>query len=300
METTSCLSARNLTKKFKNFTLNIPEFSIPEGFATALIGENGAGKTTLLSILAGTRLDFQGELLFWGKYSGEDRDRMETRVRERTGFVAGTGYFMPHWKSDQIGHMSSCLFEGFHPERYAELLRELALTDANKKYSALSEGNKMKLALAAVFARDTDLLLLDEPASPLDPLMRDKLCDMIRAYLAEPGTDGCARSVLFSTHNIADMESVTDYVVIMEHGKIVESGFVEDLKEKYILVKGNADDTGVAKEILYTMNANSYGFEGVCLAKDLDRLAGMDVHTERATLTQIAVAVMKRNTSLVL
>ena len=84
----------------------------------------------------------------------------------------------------------------------------------------------MKLMLANVLARDTNLLLLDEPASPLDPLMRDKLCDLIRQYL-EAGNG--ENTVFFSTHNISDMENVTDYAIIMSHGKIIEEGFVEDL-----------------------------------------------------------------------
>ena len=74
----------------------------------------------------------------------------------------------------------------------------------------------MKLMLSGVFARETQMLLLDEPASPLDPLMRDVLCDMIRGYLEEGAGE---KTVLFSTHNIADMENVTDYAVIVEHDR---------------------------------------------------------------------------------
>ena len=149
--------------------------------------------------------------------------------------------------------------------------------------------------LATVLARDTELLILDEPASPLDPLMRDKLCDIIREYLEQGNGE---HSVFFSTHNISDMENVTDYAIVMEHGNIVEAGFVEDLKEKYILVKGEMADAEAAKKILYSFTGNSYGFEGICLAEHIDQLAGMDVSLETPTLFQISVAVMKANTSL--
>ncbi len=109
---------------------------------------------------------------------------------------------------------------------------------------------------------------------------------------------GGERSVLFSTHNISDMENVTDYAVIMEHGAVVEQGFVEELKEKYVLVKGEKEDAQKAREVLYSMTENRYGFEGICLADKLDRLAGMDVCTETPNLFQISVAVMRENTSL--
>ena len=154
---------------------------------------------------------------------------------------------------------------------------------------------RMKTALAAVFARDTKCLILDEPASPLDPLMRDKLCSMLREYLDEGNGE---KSVFFSTHNITDMENVTDYCVIMEQGKVVEQGFVEDLKEKYIMVKGELADEAKAKNTLIGFRKNSYGYEGLCLAENLDKLAGLDIAVETPTLSQISVAVMKQYSSL--
>ncbi len=154
---------------------------------------------------------------------------------------------------------------------------------------------RMKVMLASVFARDTKMLLLDEPASPLDPLMRDKLCSMIREYIHQGAGE---KSVFFSTHNIADMENVTDYAIIMEKGQIVEQGFVEELKEKYVAVKGESGDARKASQILFSFQENSFGFEGICMTKDLDKLAGMDVATETPSLSQISVAVMKHYTSL--
>ena len=153
----------------------------------------------------------------------------------------------------------------------------------------------MKLKLAGVMARDTDLLILDEPASPLDPLMRDKLCDILRDYLDVGNGE---RSVFFSTHNISDMENVTDYAVIMEHGTVIEQGFVEELKEKYVMVKGEAADIEAVKKIVVAMNKSAYGFEGICPAERLDEMAGMDISVEVPTLSQICVALMKANTRL--
>ncbi len=315
MMTDNALEIHNLTKKLKKFRLDVPMLGIPKGFATALIGENGAGKSTLINILAGIRLDYKGEILYADimKESLQRRSsRAETRnsgkntddqaVRENTGYTGPESYFMPHWTVRQVGEVSSLLFDNFHKERYLELCTELGICDKSgfgdvtgKDIRSLSDGTKMKLMLAAVFARDTRLLLLDEPASPLDPLMRDKLCSMIREYLDEGNGE---RSVFFSTHNVTDMEYVTDYAVIMEDGKVAEQGFVEDLKEKYVLVKGEKAEQEKAKEILYSITPGAFGYEGICLAEDLDRLAGMDVKVETPTLSQISVAVMKHYTKL--
>ena len=291
MESKNVIKAVNLKKKFKGFELSIPELHIPKGYATALIGENGAGKTTLLNLLTGIRLDYEGEILYF-----DGQEKLSGSVQERIGYTGPGSYFLPHWTVGQVEEISEVLFDGFHRDRFQAICEELNIpTSVTKDVKKLSDGNRMKLMLAAVLARDTDLLILDEPASPLDPLMRDKLCDIIREYLEQGNGE---RSVFFSTHNIADMENVTDYAVIMENGTIVEQGFVEDLKEKYVSVKGEAADAERAEKILYTMNRSAYGFEGICLSENMDKLAGMDICVETPTLFQISVAVMKANTSL--
>lgn len=299
MEFSSVISGENIVKKYKGFELNIPKFEIPKGFATAFIGENGAGKTTFIDILAGIQLDYKGSLKYFEKYNADDREKNPV-VKNRIGYTGTGNYYLPMWTLRQAKEIQELLFPDFNSEKYDEICKKLAIvhedgSDMNKKVSELSDGNRTKLMLAGVLSRDTDLLLLDEPASPLDPLMRDKLCEMMRDYLnIEEGE----KSIIFSTHNIADMEAVTDYAVIVENGTIVEAGFVEDLKEKYVLVHGEKKDAETAKNILYSISINNYGFEGVCLAENVDKLAGMDVELEAPSLSQICVAVMKNNSKL--
>lgn len=299
MNTSNVIEAKNIVKKYKGFTLNVPEVHIPEGFATALVGENGAGKTTLMNILSGIRLDYKGEIKYFENYTDKDREN-KPDVKEKIGYVGPQTYYFPQWTIKNIKELSHLLFDTFDEEKFNNILTELAVfpgqeIDDSKKNSALSDGNKMKLMLAGALARDTEMLILDEPASPLDPLMRDKLCQLIRNYIEEGNGKHTA---FYSTHDIADMEGVTDYVIILEHGTVVEAGFSEDLKEKYVIVKGDAKDTEEAKKILYTISTSQYGFEGMCLAENLDKLVGMDVVKETPTLAQICIAVMKANSLL--
>lgn len=292
------IEGNNLYKKYRGFQLNIPQLLIPKGFATALIGENGAGKTTLMNILAGIRLDYKGELTYFGTCSDKDREENPV-VKEQIGYTGPGSYYLPQWKIRQVEEVSELLFSNFHRDRFEQWLSELAVGaesgNLGKKVSSLSDGNRMKLMISGVLARDTKLLLMDEPASPLDPLMRDKLYEIIRDYLLEEEGE---RSVFFSTHNIADMENVTDYAIIMAHGTIVEAGFVEDLKEKYVLVKGEPDDISCASNVLFSMHSNKYGYEGICLSEKLDQLAGCDISVETPSLSQISVAVMKNYSRL--
>ena len=94
------------------------------------------------------------------------------------------------------------------------------------------------------------------------------------------------------------MESVTDYAIIMEHGRIVEAGTVEELKEKYVLVKGNRDDLMQVQQYLFTKSENQFGFEGMVLAKDLPQIMTADLVTETPNLFQISVAVMRHYSQL--
>lgn len=294
MYKSNVISINNLSKKFKSFELDIPSLNIPKGFATALIGENGAGKSTFINILAGVRLDYKGTIDY---FNGEKEEKV---IRENIGYTGPGNYFMPHWTIAQIAEVGELLFERFNKDKFYEICKLLGIEVSsvkkqNKGFNKLSDGMKMKVVLANVFARETKMLLLDEPASPLDPLMRDKLCQMIGEYLEQGNGEN---SVLFSTHNIADMENVTDYAIIMEKGRIAEQGFVEDLKEKYILVKGENEDADKVKDILFSFQKNNYGFEGMCLAENIDKLAGFNISKEVPELSQISIAVMKKYTQL--
>ncbi len=301
MEFENVIEGKNIRKKQKEFLLDIPEFNIPKGFATALIGENGAGKTTLLNILSGIRLDYgKGtKIKYFNQFSEKDLEKNQ-ELREKIGYVGNNNFFIQSWKARHVADISELLFDNFNRDLFMEICNEVALTTKgsfsdNKKIKDMSDGTKMKLALASVLARDTELLILDEPASSLDPLMRDKLCDLLREYISKKE----GNSVLFSTHNISDMEILTDYAIIMENGRIAEQGFVDDLKEKYVLVKGEASDAEAAKEILYSISESRYGFEGICLSENIDRLAGMDIATETPGLYAISVAVMKHSSRIV-
>ena len=299
MNTTPVITCKNIEKKYKNFTLNVENLEFPKGFATALIGENGAGKTTLLEMIAGLRLEHKGDITYFNKYSEDDREN-NPDIKNKIGYTGTGNYFLPHWNLEQTRMAQELLFDGFDVRKYDSILENLALSmngkkDRNKKVSELSDGNRTKLMLAGVLSRDTELLLMDEPASPLDPLMRDKLCNMIQDYIAS--SDG-QRSVIFSTHNISDMENVTDYAVIVENGSVVEQGFVEELKEKYTYVKGDIEDLKAAEGYLYDVTSSKYGFEGLCLSENMDKLAGLNLMCETPTLMQLSVGIMRANTRL--
>lgn len=286
----NAVEMKGLTKKYKDFTLDVSAV-IPKGFSTALIGANGAGKTTLIDILCGVTAKSGGEAVYFGDMTNTDDDKLRSRI----GYCSAANFFPLDWKLKTIAECMSIGFDSFDRARFTELCAKwkLGSPDDKKQKNMMkqSDGNRMRAALAAVLARDTELLVLDEPASSLDPLARDRLCDMFREYLAEK--DG-KRTILFSTHNIADMELATDHAVFMAGGRVVEQGFVEDLKEKYILVHGDADNGSRAKPLMLSYSVNSTAFEGIALAENTANLEAIGAITERPTLQQLSVGILRK------
>ena len=285
------LKINGVVKKYKDFTLGEINTVIPSGFATALIGVNGAGKTTLIDVLCGVTGKNSGEVVYFDKLTDSDSNE----VRNSIGYCSSANFFPLDWNLKKIAASMELGFDGFSRERFGELCKKFKLGDPNdrkqKKLMKMSDGNRMRTYLAAVLARDTKLLVLDEPASSLDPLARDMLCDIFREYIAEGNGE---RSVLFSTHNIADMEYATDYAIFMAGGKIIEQGFVEDLKEKYILVHGEADKSEQAKKLMISYIGNSSNFEGIALAENTVQLSQLDTAVEKPNLQQLSVGILRK------
>lgn len=287
----NAIKINGITKKYKDFTLGEVHAEIPRGFATALIGANGAGKTTLIDILCGVTAKTSGEATYFDSLTDIDDDALRNRI----GYCSSANFFPMDWTLKTIANSMELGFDNFDRARFVELCKRFKLGDPSekkqKKLIKLSDGNKMRTYLAAVLARDTEILVLDEPASSLDPLARDLLCDMFREYLAE--RDG-ERSVLFSTHNIADMEYATDYAIFMAHGQVIEQGFVEDLKQKYILVHGDGKSADKAKPFMLSFTGNKTSFEGIALAENADMLRTCDTAIEAPTLQQLSVGILRK------
>lgn len=284
------LTVKSLTKKFSKFTLGELDFEIPKGFSTALIGANGAGKTTLIDLLCGVIHKDAGEVTYFGTETDIDSEVL----RERIGYCAAQGFFPLGWRARDIAESMSAAYKKFDREKFNSLCREMEVEDEFAKKQRVmfrqSDGNRMRTALAAVFARETELLVLDEPGSSLDPLMRDRLCDRMRGYLDEGNGE---KSIIFSTHNIADMENAADYVIFMDNGRITERGFVEELKDKYVIARGDTKNYDKAQPLMLSHSVSRTVFEGLALSENKDRLEENGAVCERPTLQQLSIGLLR-------
>ena len=222
------IEAHNIRKQFRKFELNIPKFTVPKGFSTALIGENGSGKTTLLNILSGIRLDYKGDIRYFNQYTDADRENNPV-VKERIGYTGTTNHYLPHWNVKQVEEVSDLLFEGFDKNRFHNWCEELAifpdgLFEQKKKIRSLSDGNQMKLKLAGVMARDTDLLILDEPASALDPIAEAEIYEKFNSLVED-------KTAIYISHRMSS-SVFCDRILIIDGGTVSDFDTHENLMKK--------------------------------------------------------------------
>ncbi|MGG0892720.1 ATP-binding cassette domain-containing protein [Cytobacillus horneckiae] len=218
------LTVKELRKKFKrNNVIKGVSFELPEKKIIALLGANGAGKTTTLQIIAGLMNKTGGEIQFEGVEAGTD-------TRQMIGYLPQFPVYY-QWMSGKeflqyVGKLSGLSNEAA-AKKTTELLALVGIADAGKKKIAnYSGGMKQRLGIAQALIHDPKLLILDEPVSALDPLGRREVIELLKKLKTQI-------TVLFSTHILSDAEEVSDEILFLHHGEIVESGSLEALTAKY-------------------------------------------------------------------
>jgi ABC-2 type transport system ATP-binding protein len=195
------------------------ELGVSTGQVHGFLGPNGAGKTTTLRILLGLlRADTGKVLLLEG-----DPWRDAVALHRRLAYVPGDVTLWPNLSGGEVIDLLGRMRGGLDPKRRANLLERFDL-DPTRKGRAYSKGNRQKVALIAALASDVELLILDEPTSGLDPLMEA----VFRECIEEERRQG--RTVLLSSHILAEVEAVCDRVTIIRKGRTVESGTLSELR----------------------------------------------------------------------
>jgi ABC-2 type transport system ATP-binding protein len=216
----TAISISGLVKTFgPTRALDGLDLEVRTGEVHGFLGPNGAGKTTTIRVLLGLlRADAgRAELL------GGDPWRDAVALHRRLAYVPGDVTLWPTLSGGEVIDLLGRLRGGLDPKRRDELLDRFDL-DPRKKARTYSKGNRQKVALIAALASDVELLLLDEPTAGLDPLMEAGFRDVI----ADERHSG--RTVLLSSHILAEVEALCDRVSIVRAGRIVESGTLAELR----------------------------------------------------------------------
>jgi ABC-2 type transport system ATP-binding protein len=224
------IETRGLEKRYgRTWALRDCSLSIPEGHLAALVGPNGAGKTTLLTIAVGLTTPTAGEAhVLGGVLAGSPA------ALDGIGFVAQD---MPLYANVSVAdmlHMTRNLNRGFDDAYARRRLRDLAISERHRT-GKLSGGQQAQLALTLALARRPRLLVMDEPTARLDPIARHDFMATVMAAMAEDGL-----SVLLSSHVLAELERVADYLVLITGGVVRLDGVVDELTDRHRLMTGPA------------------------------------------------------------
>jgi ABC-2 type transport system ATP-binding protein len=213
------VSCRSLTKRYgKLLAVDGVTFSLERGTVTGFLGPNGAGKTTTLRLLLGLAEPTAGEALVFGRRYGQ----LGQPVR-RVGAVLESGDFHPA-RSGRDHLRILVLAGGLPPGRVEEVLELVELTGAaRRRVKTYSLGMRQRLGLAAALLGDPELLILDEPANGLDPAGVRWLRTFLQAFAAQ------GRTVLISSHLLAEVSQTVDRVVIIDRGRLLANGRLDDL-----------------------------------------------------------------------
>ena len=223
-DTGAVVAIAGLSRRFgQNVALDGVDLAVPRGVVFGVVGENGAGKTTLIKHVMGLFKAQTGSVRVFGL----DPVREPVKVLSRVGYLS-EDRDLPDWM--RIGELIRYL-RPFYPawdDGYAEVLRDQFELDPGARIKGLSQGQRARVGLLAALAYRPDLLVLDEPSTGLDPVVRRDILTAIIRTIADEG-----RTVLFSSHLLDEVERVSDQVAMIDRGKVVLCGELDTIKASY-------------------------------------------------------------------
>jgi len=218
------LVLQNLTKDFDgHVALKSLSLEIPAGRVAGLLGRNGAGKTTLINLACGLLLPTGGTCATLGRMAGE----LDASELNRLGVVFQEGRFLDWMTVAQQLSFNASFYPAWDKDRECRLLTELELNPA-RKIVELSTGDRQKLGIMLGVCHHPSLLLLDEPVSALDPIVRTRMLAFLLDLIRE---DDC--TVVISSHILGDVEKIVDWVICLERGELAANAPLDELQESH-------------------------------------------------------------------
>ncbi len=221
------LEVRNLSKKYRGFTLDKVSFALPAGCILGLVGENGAGKSTTIRLLLRMIRKDGGGVRILGASDGDDL----TPVKQDMGVVLDEVGYPEALTARQMERIFSGIYTRWSEEDFASYMDRFSLP-WDKPFKEYSKGMKMKLGIATALSHGARLLILDEATSGLDPVVRDEVVEILSEF-----TRNERNAVLISSHIVSDLEKLCDYIAFLHKGKLLLLEEKDRLSESYGVVR---------------------------------------------------------------
>lgn len=228
----NAVEIKGLTKRYDGFNLDNVSFDVPKGSIMGFIGQNGAGKTTTINALLNIVKKDEGEI----KLLGLDSVKDEFEVKSQIAAVFDELPFDDRLNANDINKILREVFEQWSSETFFGYLDRFSLP-RKKKFGKFSKGMKMKLQIASALSHNAKLLIMDEATTGLDPVVRNEILDIFLEYLQNE-----EHTILMSSHITSDLDKVADSVTFIDKGKLLISGYKDDILDSHGVLKCTKND----------------------------------------------------------
>ncbi len=279
---TAAVEARGLGKQYgRRWALSDCTLSIPARHVVGLVGPNGAGKTTLINLATGMLAPTTGSIEVLGGKPAADSAQLA-----KVGYVAqDTPTYAGLSVADHL-RLGAHMNPGWDPDLAAKRIEQLEL-DPAQKAGKLSGGQKAQLALTVAIAKRPELLILDEPIASLDPLARREFLQVLMASTAEQEL-----SVLMSSHLVADLERVCDYLIVLVSSRVQVAGPVDELLATHHLLIGPRRDAATLPADLQVITESRTDRQSTFLVRGSEPRHDPDWSVDTIDLEDLVLAYM--------
>lgn len=274
------IEVNNLTKKYDGFTLDNVSFKVPKGSIMGFIGQNGAGKSTTINAILNIVKRDEGEI----KLFGLDNLNNETEVKENLAAVFDELPFNEDLNAKILSKVMSDIYKNWDEKVFFNYL-DLFSLPSKKAFKKFSKGMKMKLQIAVALSHHAKLLIMDEATTGLDPVVRNEILDIFMEYLQDENN-----TIFTSTHITSDLEKIADMVTFIDEGKIILSGYKDEILDNYGIIKcGKAEFESVDSADYIGIRHTDYGVEMLVADRHKAAEKYTDMVVDKTTLDEIMV-----------
>lgn len=278
------IQVKNLTKTYKDFSLDSISLALPCGTVMGLVGENGAGKSTFINSILGI-VEAQYDQV---SMLGYDLKTQEKHIKEDIAVIFSDSHYDLSFTPLFVGKMLSQIYKNWDQEKYMDYLKRFRLPE-KKRLKKFSTGMRVKLEFAAALSHAPKLLILDEATSGLDPVVRDEILDILREF-----TEREDRAVLMSSHITSDLDKIADYIAYIHEGRLLFVKTYDDLQNNYGIINcGRQLFDALSPDDIAAYKKEAYSYRVLVSNKQKLKKVFSDVPIENASIEDIMLFYIK-------
>ena len=284
-DTHNAIEVKGLTKKYDGFTLDNISFNVPGGSIMGFIGQNGAGKTTTINTILNIVKPDSGTVNVFGL----DHIKDEKEIKKNIAAVFDELPFDDRLTANDINIIMREIYDQWDSEKFFAFLDRFQLPK-KKKFGKFSKGMKMKMQIAAALSHNAKLLIMDEATTGLDPVVRNEILDIFFEFLQDE-----EHSILMSSHITSDLEKIADSVTFIDKGKLLISGYKDDILESHAILRcSRADYEAIDKSDIVSARISDFNIDVMVSDADGCRRRYPDIVMDKANLDDIMLFYVNR------